>query len=94
MVEGKSCQHPGRIGSCKSNQTHMAPEMGVPHHLETLVLVFFVVVLRLSFAPESINLTQFESMQGTAERDNDVWQPVVSLLHAFACQGGNGASLS
>lgn len=46
------------------------------------------VVLRVSFTPESISLTQFESMWGTAERDNDVWQPVVSLLHAFTCFHG------
>lgn len=51
------------------------------------------VVLRVSFTLESISLTQFESMCGTAERDNDVWQPVVSQLHAFARLSGNVALL-
>lgn len=60
----------------------------------TGTVVIFVVVLWVSFAPESISLTQFESVWGTAERDNDVWQPVFSLLHAFICLSGNTASLS
>lgn len=43
-------------------------------------------------SPESTGLSQLESMWGTAERDNDVWQLVVSMLHVFNCLVGNAAS--
>ncbi|XP_022621575.1 limbic system-associated membrane protein-like, partial [Seriola dumerili] len=52
------------------------------------------ITWRLLNPSESVSPTQFESVLGTAERDNDVWQPVVSLLHAFACLGGNATLLS
>lgn len=57
------------------------------------IVVIFVVVLRLSVLPESSGLSQIESMWGTAERDNNVWQAVVSLLYTFHRLGGNTALL-
>lgn len=58
-----------------------------------IVVIFVVVVLWLSVLPESSGLSQIENMWGTAERDNNVWQAVVSLLYTFHCLGGNTALL-
>lgn len=93
MIEGKSCQRPGRIGSRKSHAGTCGSRDGGPTPFASTGTVVVFVVFWASFTPGSISLNQFESVWGTAERDNDVWQPVDSPLRAFACLGGNAASL-
>lgn len=97
-IDGKSRQHPFKCNLAGSLHRHMWLQRwggGGLEHLQNsgARCCFLLLFCGCLCCPESISLTQFESARGTAERDNDVWQPVVSLLHAFACLGGNSASL-
>lgn len=73
-------------------QPCVAPEMGAPHYWQSLAKLLFSLFCGCLSSPESTSLSQLESMWGTAERDNDVWQPVFSMLHVFNCLVGNAAS--